>query len=109
MAVQTIIHNDDFLNNVIRKSKKLKNTLYDELKDHPFYFDLRGRGLRFSLEHKSDDNEKFANYLQRVMMDKHSIIVNSKWHRTCFTPSLLLTDSLIDFILEKFIDTFKKY
>ena len=109
LSVQSIIHNEEFLNNVLAKSKKFKDTLHSELKNHPFYLDLRGRGLRFSLEHKADNNISFSNYLQSTMFDKHSIIINSKWHRTCFSPSLLLTDSQIDFILEKFIDTFKKY
>jgi hypothetical protein len=63
--------------------------------------------MRFSVEHSSSSNELFSASISENMLEKHSILVNSKWHRTCFTPSLLLDRKEIDFILDAYIREFK--
>ena len=41
------------------------------------------------------------------MKEKYKIIINSKWHRTSFVPSFLISDKEIEKLLGSFIDTFK--
>ena len=46
-------------------------------------------------------------YQDEKSIDKHNILINAKWHRICFTPSLLLNKSEVDYILESVIKEFK--
>ncbi len=107
VAVQTIIHQDAFLARVERVGHYMRQTLQAELASTNLIKDIRGRGMRFSVEHNTKDNIKFSALLADSMMKKHNVLINSKWHRTCFTPSLLLTDAQIDCILNTFIEEFK--
>ena len=63
-------------------------------------------GLQFSIEH-STPIIKFSNTLTQVMFHKHNILINSKFHRTSFTPSLIISRKNINKILDKFINSFK--
>ena len=51
LAVQKIIHKKNFLSLVEQKGDYLRKTLDSELGDHEFYSNVRGRGLRNSLEY----------------------------------------------------------
>ena len=108
LAVQKIIHNDDFLSNVNSMGNYMRDTLICELKDHHFFRDVRGRGMRFSLEYKTENNSHFSSQIADNMLKKHNILINAKWHRICFTPSLLLKSDEVDLILEKTISEFKE-
>ena len=57
LEVQKIIHNDELLLNVQNLSNFIKTTLINELADHDFFRDVRGRGLRLSFEYKSPNND----------------------------------------------------
>ena len=86
----------------------MRDTLICELKDHHFFRDVRGRGMRFSLEYKTENNSHFSSQIADNMLKKHNILINAKWHRICFTPSLLLKSDEVDLILEKTISEFKE-
>ena len=43
-----------------------------------------------------------------AMIEKHKILINSKFHRTSFLPPFTVSKKMIDDTLEKFIKTFKK-
>ena len=107
LAVQKIIHNDDFLNNVETTGNYMRTTLTSELKDHENFRDVRGRGMRFSLEYKTNDNVQFSKRIGDTLLEKHNILINAKWHRICFTPSLLLTQEEVDRILETTVAEFR--
>ena len=107
LAVQKIIHNDDFLNNVEKTGNYMRTTLTSELKDHENFRDVRGRGMRFSLEYKTNDNVQFSTRIGDILLEKHNILINAKWHRICFTPSLLLTQEEVDRILETTVAEFR--
>ena len=51
LATQKIIHNQKFLTKVKLNGEYFRNTLNDELKNHEFFQNVRGRGLRNSLEY----------------------------------------------------------
>lgn len=80
--------------------------LNSELNYLESFREVRGRGMRFSVEHKAKNNDKFAGFITKKMMER-KIFVSSKFHRTCFTPSLLLNFKEIDRILDNFIYVFK--
>ena len=107
LAVQTIVHEDGFLDGVNRKGNHLRSVLASELGDHPFFRNVRGRGLRNSLEYGCENQHQFGLELTREMEGKHGIFISGKWHRVCFSPALTITQSELDFVLERFVRTFK--
>ena len=107
LAVQQIVHNDDFLLHVRELGAYMRKVITDELGSHPFFRDVRGRGLRFSFEYQCDKQNEFGLELSRILLDKHSILINGKWHRICFTPSLTLSQEQADEALAVLIKEFK--
>ena len=73
--MQKLIHNDELLQHVNELGEYMRKTLTDELGSHPFFRDLRGRGLRFSLEYQCENQHEFGNQLQKVMLEKHNILI----------------------------------
>ena len=108
IAVQKIVNNNQFLKKIFEKGMYMRNILNDELGKLETFKNTRGRGLRFSLEHNFKENNISAQRLSNIMLNKHKIIINSKWHRTCFTPAFIISYKQIDFVLDKFIKEFKK-
>ncbi len=107
LAVQKIIHQDRFLEHIQKMGCYFRDTLYSELNNHDFFYDIRGRGLRFSLEYKCNDKSGFGSKLENIMRDKHNILINAKWHRVCFTPGLIITKDEADRVLDNFVSVFK--
>ena len=108
LAVQKIIHNDEFLNHVWKLGEYMRQSLKDELGQHAYFRDIRGRGLRFSLEYQCENKHEFGQKLGKVMLDKHDIIISAKWHRVCFTPALIIEKKEANMVLDCFIDEFKQ-
>jgi len=108
LAVQQIVHQDEFLSHVRELGDYMRKVLTDELGNHPFFRDIRGRGLRFSFEYQCEDKNEFGSELARIMLERYSILINAKWHRVCFTPSLTLTKVQADEVLLTFISVFKE-
>ena len=107
LAVQEIIHDDEMLKHIYQTGEYFRGVLSAELGTHPFFRNVRGRGLRFSLEYTCDNQNEFGLLLQEEMMEKHGVLINGKWHRVCFTPAFIITKEEADFALEKFVKTFK--
>ena len=72
LAVQKIIHNDNFLEDVHYLGEYMRKMLVQELGNHPFFYDVRGRGLRFSLEYRCKEKNKFGNKL-KIEMEKKEL------------------------------------
>jgi adenosylmethionine-8-amino-7-oxononanoate aminotransferase len=108
LSVQKIIHDDDFLNAVNEKGEFLRNKLKDELGAHSFYSNIRGRGLRNSIEYLCEEQHLFGNALVQEMKDNHKILISGKWHRVSFSPALTITMDELEMVLTAFVKTFKK-
>ncbi len=106
--LMNIIEEDKLMDKVSEKGAYMIDTLKNELKENPFYKNIRGKGFAFSLEHQTSNNPKFGILLQQIMKEKYDIIINSKWHRTSFVPSFIINDKEIDKFLSLFIKTFKE-
>lgn len=109
LAVQTIIHNDDFLDSVRNMGLFMQATLQQELGSHPFFVNVRGRGMRFSLEYECTNKNEFGLELSKRIFDKYDIFTSIKWHRANFTPPLTLSMKQAEFILEAFVKEFKLF
>tara|TARA_A100001011_G_C14309165_1_gene844695 strand:- start:17 stop:1342 length:1326 start_codon:yes stop_codon:yes gene_type:complete len=108
LEVQKIIHNDELLLNVQNLSNFIKTTLINELADHDFFRDVRGRGLRLSFEYKSPNNDLLSDKIFNLMLEKYKIYISSKFHRLCLTPSLTINKDTVTMVLDRYIETFKK-
>lgn len=88
LAVQGIVHNDAFLQNVIATGEYMRSSIQEEIGGHDFFVNVRGRGLRFSVEYQCADQHEFGLRLHKELLEKHLIYTSIKWHRANFTPSL---------------------
>ena len=78
------------------------------LKENAFFLNVRGRGLRNSLEYSCDEKNLFGIELANKMLEDHNIIISGKWHRVCFSQSLNIKKQELDLFLDKFSKTFRK-
>ena len=107
LAVQKIIHTDKFLKNTNEKGKYVRNLISEQLKDSEFFFNVRGRGMRNTLEYRTSDNNNFGNLLKQRLMEKYNLIIDSKWHRICFPMSAMIKKNEIDENFEKIFKEFR--
>lgn len=107
LAVQRIVQTDAMLDRIATTGDHMRDVLHAELGRHPFFRDLRGRGLLLSLEYDCPDKPRFGSTLARIMNDQYDILVNAKWHRVSLTPPYVITDNEVDRLLDRLIRTFK--
>lgn len=108
IAVQKIIQNKKFLKNVNDNGSYFRKVLIDELGGHDFFLNVRGRGLRNSLEYKCDQNHLFGIALTNLAKEKYNLLLSAKWHRVCFSNAINIKKNDLDKILDKFIISFKE-
>lgn len=69
--------------------------------------------MRFSVEHNIKDQIAFGIDFEKLIREEYGVLVNSKWHRLCITPPLVINDHEIRQASEAIIKTFntlsKKY
>ncbi len=107
MAVQKIIHTDEMLFHIRELGSFMRESLKNQLSSHPFFREVRGRGLRFSLEYTCENKHKFGTMLAEIMERKYDILISGKWHRVSFTPAFLITREEAEMVLDRFIVAFK--
>ena len=76
----------------------LRKTIKEELKNHEFFKDVRGRGLRNSFEYRCENDNLFGKHLKAEMFKK-KILIDAKWHRVCFPLSLKISHKELNNIL----------
>ncbi len=108
LACQEIINQEGFLEEVSNKGKKLRDSLNQILKDHDFYKNVRGRGMRNSLEYSCKEQNLFGIAVSDYMKEKFSTLINGKWHRFTFSNSMLISDEELDSFIDQFSYSFKK-
>jgi len=106
VAVQKIIHDDTLLTHINHIGNYMRQSLVKELGDHEFFRDVRGRGLRFSLEYQCERMNEFGGKLADILLQKHSILISGKWHRVSFTPAFIIEKKEADMVLDCFIEEF---
>lgn len=106
LAVQKIASQTSFLVEVKRKGQLFRDLLQEGLRDSNFIVDIRGRGLRFSVEHNFKDQVAFGIEFEKLTKEEYGVLVNAKWHRLCITPPLVINDDEIRQASEAIIETF---
>lgn len=107
IASQQIVNNKKFLSNVCKNGEYLRETLNSELKKSEFFSNIRGRGMRNSLEYHTENNNIFSKRLKDHALKVHNLILNAQWHRTCFAPAMNIKRNDLDKIIDKFLKTYK--
>ena len=91
LAVQRIVTGPGFLDDVASKGQALRDRVMKHLQGSArFFSNVRGRGLRNSIEYKCDSSQLFGLELSTRMLKHHGIVVNGKWHRVCLSPALVV-------------------
>lgn len=108
LEVQKIVNKKSFLNKVNTIGKFMREILIKELKSHPFFRQVRGRGLRFSFEYDCKHRDDFNNILYSNLLEKYNILTSIKYHRICFTPPLIISRKQAEKSLDILISEFKK-
>lgn len=108
LAVQTIVHRDGFLERVNNLSSLIQSTLRRELGQIDEVRSIHGRGLRLTIEHNTEDNMAFATRLKNAMLERHQMIIDSKWHRVCINPPLITSEAQVSEFLEAFIKEYRE-
>jgi len=107
-TVLNIIKRDKLLNKVDKVGKYIQKTIKDELKENPFFSNIRGRGFGISIQHIVKNQNLFSNDLKTKLLNEHKILMNIKFHRTSLTPCYNMKIKNIDMALDKFIQSFKQ-
>ena len=102
-----IIKEDGFLSSVNRKGDRIRSLLKDSLEGHEFFKNVRGRGMRNSLEYECENMNEFGQELSRRMLEKHKVMINGKWHRLTFSNAMTITDEQIELVFSALVDEFK--
>ena len=77
--------------------------MYEELNNHEFFSNIRGRGLRNSLEYNCENKHLFGIALTDFAKNKLNLLISAKWHRVCFCNAINIKKKDLDIALEKFI------
>lgn len=107
IKVQELITSKGFIEEVYNKGEYIRNFLSSELGGNSLVKDIRGRGVRNSLEYNTNDNEYFSNLLSERLLKEKNILLSCKWHRASFSHAMTLTYDEINFFLESFCQIFK--
>ena len=105
IEVQKIITQDGFIEDVFKKGEYIRKVLKDSLKDQIFIKDIRGRGVRNTVEYQCENINNFCSQISNDLFDNFNILISSKWHRTSFSHAMNLTWREIDFYLSAYIQT----
>ena len=107
LKIQEIISKRDFLEEVRKKGEFFRKLLSEGLEKYDFITDIRGRGLRFSVEHNIKNQEEFGKKFEEFAKNNHNVLFNAKWHRICVTPPLIIEYEEIEIASQAAISTFK--
>jgi len=108
LAVQEIITENGFIDEVYKKGNLIRETLKENLLDNPIVKNIRGRGVRNSLEYSTADNNLFNQLLSERLFKEKNILISCKWHRTSFSHAMTLNYDEINYYLESFCETFNQ-
>jgi adenosylmethionine-8-amino-7-oxononanoate aminotransferase len=106
LKIQQIVNDEHFLEEVRKKGEYFRMLLADGLEKYDFIIDIRGRGLRFSVEHNIKDQENFGKKFEEIAKGRYNVLFNAKWHRICLTPPLIIDFKEIEIAAKAAISTF---
>lgn len=106
LAAQKIIHCDNLLQNVNARSQQFKSCIDGALARCAHFVEVRGRGLRISIEYKTDDNHWFGTTIAGLLRERHGILISGKWHRLSVAPALIVDEETVERVATRIAETF---
>lgn len=107
LAVQKIMNRPEMLSHINDMGALMREKLVAALGTHPFFGNIRGRGMLISLEYNCPNRHQFGSTIEQRMLDDHDIIINSRWHRSSFTPPCTIDKSEVSHLIDCYVETFK--
>jgi len=107
VATQQIIRSQDLLQRTEDLGDLVRGILLSELKDHEFFVDVRGRGIRNTLEYNCNSRHLFGQRISDILRQKHKIFISGKWHRISLTHSMLISQAILEDALAVLVETFR--
>ena len=108
LAVQKIIRAPGFVETVCQKGEYIRSTIQQELGNHDFFHDVRGLGVRNTLEYVCPEQNLFGQYVASKIKEKHNILVSGKWHRFNLSHAMTFSYDEIDQLLSALFAEFKQ-
>ena len=108
LAVQRIVHQDSLLSHISDTGNFIAKTMESELGQHPYFKNVRGRGLMQAIEFKCPSQVRFSNAIKSEMLENHNILLDCRWHRAALAPAYIIEKNEIEMIINCFLNTFKK-
>jgi adenosylmethionine-8-amino-7-oxononanoate aminotransferase len=106
-ATQRKVQNPAMLARIKRLGHYIRSFLYDQLHSQSFFVETRGRGLNSAIEYCPPNKHAFSLALAQNMRERHQILINSKWHRTTFTPAFVIDQKDVERVLTAFVQEFR--
>ncbi len=107
LATQRKVQSPAMLERIRDLGNYIRSFLHEELHTHSFFVEARGRGLNSAIEYSPPNKHAFSLNLAKIMKEKHCILINSKWHRTTFTPAFVIEKNDVERVLDCFVKEFK--
>jgi len=92
VAVQEIVQDDKLLGHVVETGEAMRALLAEELEDHPFFRNIRGRGMLSTIEYDCENRGEFNRLLEIAMRDQ-GILMQARYHRANFNPASTTSSS----------------
>ena len=108
LEAQKLIHEKNLLDNVLQRSQQLSDIFNSRLSSNPCFKDLRGRGLRLSIEYDTPDNHWFGTTVAGVLREERNILISGKWHRLGFSPALIIDEEVCRHVGNAVCDVFEE-
>lgn len=105
LSAQSQILAGNFIQEVARKGEYLMDIIRSNLSENPIFCNIRGRGLRISLEFSCEYRNQFAEELHAELMSRRIFNI-CKWHRLSITPPLIVNDQQIAFLTTNICEAF---
>jgi adenosylmethionine-8-amino-7-oxononanoate aminotransferase len=107
LETQRIICEEELIKRAEITGVIFRDSLIRELSGHEFFGDVRGRGVRCSLEYQCEMKHLFGMAVATHLKENHNIITSGKWHRLSFTWPLNIHDDQLSRVAECTIQAFK--
>ncbi len=121
LEVQRIMHIPAMLEHINSLGALMRRRLSDELGDHPFFRNVRGRGLLTTIEYDCGAcsaprpptcdcaiREQFNTKLERDMLDQHGMMLSAKFHRTNINPPNVITADEANAVIDAYVSVFNE-
>ena len=101
------IQKNSWIDNAFIQGEWLRKNVNQKLKSSKYYSNVRGRGVRNSVEHSAPNQHLFSIEIGNRLR-KLGFIISSKWHRVAILPNLNIERSQLIEFLEVFYEEWFK-